>query len=312
MPQNNALYDVPLTKVSNKLVPHGFISEIILPEIKVAQTSGKIANYGNGHLRIVNTVHIGRGGYAHVESTTRSDDSYSIEDHGLEGIITKRDKSNVTRPYDAEIDKTDELTTHLWLGKEKSLADTLQNPAIITQGATLAGNAQYNNIGHADSNPLEDLLTAKGVMLDAIGAEPNVGIMGRKTFNALRSHAEIIDSFGFKYVRTGRLSEQELASALDLDFIHVGDAVYNSANQGQADVIAPVWGKDVIYAKIGKPALRQKVLGFEVSQAGTLKRKVNKWDMNSPIGAKGIAVSDNYDQLILNAECAYLIQDAIA
>lgn len=311
MSQNVALIDKFLTSASNMLLPAGYISEMILPAVPVQQTTGKIANYGNGHLRIVNTVHVGEGPYARVESITRDSDTYSIENHGLQGTITDEDFRNVEKPYDARIDETLALTTHLWLGKEKALADTLQDPSIITQGATLAGNAQYNNRDHADSDPIEDMQTARDTVLDAIGVSINTAIMSKKVFNALRFHAQLLNT-GYVQNRRGQLTGQELADVLEVDNIFVGEAVFNSAKQGQTAVIAQVWGKDLIYARIGPPALRQKVLGWEVRKAGTTPRSVVRKSNFTPVGSEEIAVTDNYDQLILNADAAYLLQDVIA
>ena len=311
MSQNTALIDKFLTNASNMLLPQNYISEMILPIVPRKQTTGKIANYGNGHLRIENTLHIGEGPYARVDSITRDSDTYSIENHGLQGTITDEDFRNVEKPYDARIDEAIALTTHLWLGKEAGLANILQDPAIITQNSTLAGNAQYNNRDHADSNPIEDMQTARDTMLDSIGQSPNAAVMSRKVFNALRFHAQLLNT-GFVQNRTGQLSGQELADVLELDQIFVGDAIFNSAKQGQAAVIAPVWGKDLIYVKIGKPALRQKVLGWTIIKSGTKPRQVQRKKNFTPRGSEEISVDDNYDQLILNAECAFLIQDAIA
>lgn len=312
MPQNTAITDKFLTNLSNKLVPKGFIAEMVLPIVPVVETTGKIANYGNGHLRIETTLHIGRGPYARVDSVTRSSDTYSLENHGLQATITDEDFRNVEKPYDARIDETDALTTHLLLEKEAGLANILQDPAIITQGITLAGNAQYNNRDHADSNPIEDRQTAGNTLLDIIGSEPNVAIMGRKVFNALRFHNQLIRSLGFADNRAGALSEAELAMALELEKIFVGDALFNSAKEGQADVIGPVWGKDLIYAKVGEPALRQKVLGFTMQKSGRAPRTVQREKNFTPRGSEELSVDDSYDQLILNAECGFLIQDAIA
>jgi len=312
MTQQNAIVDKLLTNVSNKLMPVGFIADQVLPSIKVKQTSGLIGKYGNEALRVTNTVHAGEGEYPRVDTVTRSSDTYNIVDHGLQGVITKRDFDNVEKPYDARIDETDNLTTRLTLGAEVALATALLDPLIITQGTILLGNAQYNNRSHADSNPVEDFQTAQNTIIDAIGMPANVAIMDRKVYNALRMHEDLLDSLGFKFNRNGGLTGQELAMALELDQILIGDSFYDSSKLGQTSIITRVWGKDIVLAKVGAPALRQKVLGFTFSSTGSSRRQVNRWSMNTPIGSEGLAVSDNYDQLILNAECAYLIQDAIA
>lgn len=312
MSQNVAITDKFLSGASNMLVPTGFIAESILPAVSVKETTGKVANYGNGHLRIENTVHTGEGPYARVDSITRGSDAYDIEDHGLQGTITDNDFRNVEDPYDARLDETLALTTHLALGKEKALADALQDPAIITQGATLTGNAQYNNRTHADSDPIGDMQTARDTVLDSTGTLINTAIMSTKVYNALRFHETLISSLGFTDQRPGALSRQELAQALELDNIFVGNAIYNSAKQGQTAVLANVWAKDLIYATIGLPALRQKVLGWEIRKSGTTPRQVVRQKNFTPVGSEEVAVTDNYDQLLLNATCAYLVQDVIA
>lgn len=312
MPQNNAITDKFLTNMSNKLVPTGFIAEQVLPIVPVKETTGKIANYGNGHLRIETTLHIGRGGYARVDSVTRASDSYSLENHGLQSTLTDEDFRNVEKPYDARIDETDALTTHLLLGKEVGLANILQDPAIITQGKTLSGNAQYNNRDHADSDPIGDRQDAGDALIDAIGSDANGAVMSRKVYNRLRFHAQLVRQLGFADNRTGGLSGEELATALEVDRIYIGDALYNAAKEGQTDDIQPVWGKDLIYIKTGTPALRQKVLGYTLVKSGRAPRVVQRMKNFTPRGSEEISVDDSYDQLILNAECAYLIQDAIA
>ena len=312
MPQNTAITDKFLTNISNKLTNKDFLTEKILPIVKVKETSGKIANYGNGHLRIETSLHVGRGPYPRVDSVTRSSDLYSLENHGLQATLTDEDFRNVEKPYDAKVDETDALTSHLMLEKEVGLATILQDPAIITHGKPLSGNSQYNNRSHADSNPLEDRRDAGKVMLASIGSEPNAVVMDDAVFGDLRVHEELLRSLGFADNRAGRLSEQELAKALDVDMIFVGKAIFNSAKEGQTDVIARVWGKDVIYVKVGRPALRQKVLGYTLQKTGRSSRVVQTMNNFTPRGSVELSVDDSYDQLILNAECAYLIQDAIA
>ncbi|MGR3220003.1 MAG: hypothetical protein ACUZ8H_09330, partial [Candidatus Anammoxibacter sp.] len=149
-------------------------------------------------------------------------------------------------------------------------------------------------------------------VLDATGTVINTAIMSTKVFNALRFHATLIRQLGFADSRPGSLSKDELARALELDNIFVGNAIYNTAKQGQTAVLANIWGVDLIYATIGLPALRQKVLGWEIRKSGTTPREVIRQKNFTPKGSEEIAVTDNYDQLILNATCAYLIQDAIA
>ena len=122
MSQIKAIVDKLLTNVSQMYVPEGYISEDILPNLKVKQKTGKIGKYGLNHLRIVNSKMGGRGKAARFEPIVRDSDLYSIESHGLEGLVTEDDYDNVEEPFEAESDETLGLTSTLWTAKEYAIA----------------------------------------------------------------------------------------------------------------------------------------------------------------------------------------------
>lgn len=310
--QQGAIVSKLLTNVSNGYFPTGFICEEILPAYPVAQTTGKVGKYSNNHLRIVNTLHTGKGPYRQLESITVSSDNYEIEDHGLHDIITDNDMRNFETPFDAEQDSTLALTLAHFIAKEYGLASVLQNASIITQGTTLSGNAQYSELGHDDSDPIGDKIVADNAIEAATGGPSNTAIMSMKTFRYLARHKKIIGALGFTATPPMGLSKEQVAQVLQVDRVLVSDAMYNAAKEGQADNLTPIWGKHIIYARIFKPELRQKTLGFEFRKSGTSPREVYKYTPTMPVKSRGVIVTDNYDQMILNAGCAYLIQSAIA
>ncbi len=67
--QQTAQVDKLLTEVSNKIVPDGFVSEEILPMVKVKQSTGKLGSYGSGHMRIVTTL---TGGKTNIHKLTHA------------------------------------------------------------------------------------------------------------------------------------------------------------------------------------------------------------------------------------------------
>lgn len=310
--QSGALVSKLLTTASNGYFPTGFIAEKILPAVYVPQTTGQIGKYSNNHLRIVNTVHTGKGPYRQLEAITVSSDTYDIEDHGIFDIITENDMRNYESPFDAEKDTTLALTLAHAIAKEYALASTLQNPSIVTNGTTLSGNAQYSALDHADSDPIGDKIAADNAIEAAVGAPSNTAIMSMKTFRYLSRHRQILAALGYTATPPMGVSAAQLATILQVDQVLIGDAQYNSAKEGQSDSLAPIWAKDIIYARILPPELRQKTLGYEMRKTGTSARQVFTYNPTMPVKSKGVIVTDSYDQLILNAGCAYLIQDAIA
>lgn len=311
MAQVAAIVDKLLTDVSQAYVPQGYISEMLLPELKVVQKTGKIGKYGLDFLRVLNTVMGGRGGARRIDSLTRSSDTYSVDSHGLEDIVTLDDYANVEQPFDAEKDSVMALMTALWLGKEKGLADALTSTSIITQNVTLSGTSQFSD--YTNSDPIGVTNTAKETIRAACGAPPNVALMDWKVANKLRYHPKILEALGFTQNRAGQLSDAELASALSVKKLLVADVMYNSAKEGQSDSLAAVWGKHIVFAVAPDSAAKmQKTLGYRVQLAGQSPRKVYKQSVINPPEAKSIICTDHYDMVLTDVACAYLIKDAVA
>lgn len=306
-----AQIDQLLTNVSSKYIPEGFISEQFMPMIQSAQYSGLLGKYGNNHLRIFNSLKGGESKYKRVETRQATTSRFQIEGHGLEGVVSKEDYKNYSKPFDAEKDETEGLTTSLYIEKEKMLADTVTDTAIITQNTTLAGTSQFSD--YANSNPLDIFKTARKTIRDACGKTPDTAAFDWGVFDVLRYHPQILDALGFKYDRPGGLGIEELAKALGLRRLLIADVVYNSAKEGQADALAPVWGKHIVFAVAPEKAAQYQVsFGYRIQLEGSQPRKVYKEAQFNPPGSTAILVEDEYDMFTSNVNAAYLIKNAIA
>jgi hypothetical protein len=311
MAQLKAQVDKLLTNVSAGYIPQGYISESIFPFVGVVQKTGKLGKYGNSHLRIENSVKGGRGAYRRVETMTRSTTSYDIDGHGLEGIVTPDDLRNVEQPFDAESDETVGLSTMLWLEKEKTIADALADTAVLTQNVTLSGTSQFND--YSNSDPVSSILTAKKAVKSGCGLPPNAAILSWEVAETLRTHPMLLDMLGFKFENAGALSDQQLARVFGVQKVYIGMATYNSANEGQSDSLANVWGKHIVLAVLPDQAAKFQVsLGYRFGYAGKTSRQVYKYDLNNPPESTGILCEDNYDYVLSNVGAGYLIKNAIA
>lgn len=309
--QLKGIVDPLLTNVSSAYIPDGCIAEKLLPQVKFAQYTGLLGGYGKGHLRIENTVVGGKGKYRQVSTITRTTTSFAIEGHGLSGLVTKQDYKNVKDPFDAEKDETMGLSTVLLLEKEKGLADTLTSTSVLTNYTTLSGTSQFSD--YANSDPLTVFKTGKLAVKDACGANVNTAVIPYNIAETLRYHPALLDVLGYKYARPGGLSNDDLANALKIEKVLVPDCYYNSAKEGQTDVLASVWGKDIVLAVIPNSAQKYQVsLGYQILLDGGQPRKVYKQSVFNPPEATEILVEDEYDMLISAASAGYLIKAAIA
>lgn len=309
--QMKGIIDPLLTDASSAYIPEEAIADKLLPGLKFSQYTGKLAGYGKSHLRIESTVIGGKGKYRMVESIARTTSGFEIEGHGLSGMVTKQDYKNVIDPFDAEKDETMGISTILLLEKEKGLADQLGNTAVLTQNTTLSGTSQFND--YTNSDPISKIVAAKAAIRNGCGAVANTVILEYNVAEVLRYHPQLLDLLGFKFARPGGLTDQELAKALGVQKVFIPNAMYNSAKEGQTDVLAPVWGKNVVFAVVPDIAQKYQIsLGYNIRLDGSAPRKVYKQPLFNPPGATEILVEDEYDMVLSDVTAAYLIKDAIA
>ncbi len=310
--QQVAQVDKLLSNVSNGLfLDEGYICEKLMPVIEVPETTGLMGKYGNGHLRIESSLMGGRMAAKRVEPITRTTDTYKLNHHGLEGIVTEEDYKNVSLPFKAEEDETRGVTSLLLQFKEYTLASALANTAVMTKNTTLSGQAQFSDF--QNSSPLGVSQDAAASIKQYSGMVPNTVIMSWEVLNKLKYHPEILSNLGFAANRAGILSVQDIARALDVQRVEIAMSTYNSAKEGQADVLAPIWGKHMIFAYLpASAAPYQKSLGYYLRLQGVGSRRVSKYNLNNPVGAKAILVDDYFQYMIADANCGYLVKNVIA
>ena len=309
MSQMTAIVDKLLTQASSAYIPEGYACEKILPEIRVEQKSGKLAKYGTNHLRIEQNYIGGRGEYRRVEAVSRSQSTYTVEGHGLEGLVTSDDKKNLSSPYEALRDEVLGLTTQLLIEKEKTLGDVLGNTSTMSQNTTLSGTAQWND--YTNSDPLGDASTARTAIQDGCGRPPNALIMSWQVWNQIRFSGKILDALGYKYNRGGGLSHDELAVAFGVDKLIISEVMYESAAEGQTSSLSPAFGKNAIFAVVPDRAAPYQVsLGYRIQQSAP--RKVYKYSVFNPPESTAILVEDSYDLFLSNVLAGYLIKNAVA
>jgi hypothetical protein len=309
--QMKAQVDKLLTNVSLQVPSQGLVADEVLPKLVVDQYTGLIGKYGEEHLRAENDLGGGRHEFRRVDPIDyKAGHGYSIEDHGLEDLVTKRDLKNIEDPFDAESDKVTGLTQKVMISKEIKIASLMTNTSILTKNVTLSGTSQFSD--YNNSKPLTVFKNAHQSHITELGIMANTAVMSLSTFNTLKYHPEILEKLGFNNVRAGLITKEELARAMDIDNLLIAQGIVNNAKKGQSKTIGSIWGKDIVfYFKPQGPAKGQISLGYKLNLRGEESRQVRKYYIDNP-GATAIIVEESYDYQITMPEAGYLIKNAIA
>ena len=304
--QQTAIIDKLLTNVSQMVRPYGYICDMLLPYLPSKQKTGKIAEYGTGHLRQISSRVGGDGEFKRVQPITRSNDNYEINSYGLYNNVTQDDYDNVEQPFQAETDEVIGLTSLIKMEKETALV-TLLNSA--SQGETLSGNMQFSNKA---ADPFEIIPKARNTVLRAAGVSPNTAIVPAEVYNVLTQHPMIREYYrgGATSATGGPVSMEDIKKLLQVERLLIPEVPVADEDGN----LSQLWGKHIYYLVAPKSAMKYQICyGYRMglrSRGG--KPVVYKFRTKNPPNGTQILVGDNYTFVESNPRCIYRLADAIA
>lgn len=296
-----------------------FIATKILPVFKVPETekAGDVYSYGKDALRIVDTAKATYGQYNKVNLRVEKTAAFNLKNYGLTGEVFEEDVKFAESPINARIDSTETIVQKLMLDMEQKLAIVATNPSVITQNVALAGADQWDE--YQTSDPFADIRAAVIAVKAGSSKRPNTLILGWDVFMTLTDHPLVRAQFPWAQEITKDMLEKKIGTIFGFKNVYIGEAQYNDSNLGATTQdLEFIWSKVAIVAYIeSAPKLKSRTLGWTFTSYAA--RRVRR--MSGPsIGIRHqeedledvITVNMRYDQVIVDADCAYLIYDVIA
>ena len=280
-------------------------------ETNTIQKSGKYAQYGKDNLRAYSDqLYRAPGVRAMSVDYSVSQGSYTCRERAAEKLVPDELMNNQDDPYDAKRDAVEVIMDNIWTNQELALSTTMSDSSILTNYTTLSGTSQWSD--YDNSTPISDIDTGISTMRTAAAIRPNTAVIPFSVWLKLKSHPDIREQLKYTGVM-GNISDDQLTTFLKgyfrLDKVLKGDAVYNSADEGQTDSLADVWGKHfwLTYSN-PKPTLMKATFGYTFTD---VSRKVDTY-REEPKVSDVVRVRYSYDQNIMDANLAYFIENAIA
>ena len=262
----------PLTNISVKYSFNEGIADQLAPSVKVKKRSDVYFIFDNNNLRLDETLRAS-GTHANEVSYNMSTSSYTLEEHALSQIITDEDRDNADAPLSMDIDVTEGLTEKLKIRREKMVADLAFTTTNWGNSHTIATATGLWSVGGVD--PLTDILTASGVILQSGHVRANRAVIGNDVYKDVRMNTATLTRI--QYTQRGIITEDILASLWDLDKVFVGRAAYESAAEGDpTQATAVFWEKHIlVYYAPKSPQLKtpSAMYNFVINE----QYRVKKW-----------------------------------
>lgn len=179
-----------------------------------------------------------------VEYHVNPDNRYQCKVVRVKVNLSAETISTYQAPLDPQRDASRLLARNIKIKKELDFNRQYFQPGVWTGFRGAANVVQDFDCSQAyskgqwnlaSSDPILDIQYCQDFMMSRTGYKPNVLLLSKDVWSALKNHPTIIERF--KYTQAGILTTQLIAAALDVDEIVVAEAVLNSAQEGQAKVM---------------------------------------------------------------------------
>lgn len=231
-----------------------YIADAVLPILGVAKEAATMSVTKRRNLTIPETKHANGATYNRVD-LYMDDMAYACVDHGLEGQITDRDREKYSSDFDAEVEKTQAIKIKMKLAREKRVKDLVFNTTTWT-GADLYTDNSGAPWDAAASAVIKQIQTAREKVRLNCGVPADSMIIGESAFINLLNNTEIKAKFPGATVITEAMMRAQMGAIFGIQNLIVGQAVYNSADEGLTFTGAEIWPDDyALVAVLGTDGL---------------------------------------------------------
>lgn len=242
---------------------------------------------------------------------------YQTREHALNHDVSWKERDAATKtgaPFRPYRRAATVVSAKLMLGREITIANMVRATANITQNATLSGTSQWSDYS-GTSDPLLNIRTGRNAIRASTGSLRGLlAVVPYSVFEILTYHPKVLDKMSTAGAKI--LSQDLLAQLMRVDKVIIPESIQNTANPGQTPVMADVWGKDVLLARVDTTDLDMQVtLGriFRLNweSTGGMQAEARRWteaDRKTDV----VEAAFEEDKRFIATDAAYLIKNAIA
>lgn len=304
---NQILSNVSIAYSNNE---NTLIADEIFPTVPVKFRTGIYFVYDKAKFHIVDDLRA-PGQQANVVTYGLSQVTYGpLLDHMLKQRIEDEIREQAVSPLDPDIDATNNVTERMILSKEYDAYAKCISSTHFTAAnkVTLTATDRWDD--YANSDPVDDVRVANDTIKAAlVGKSPNLMVITYEVFSVLRNHPMILERI--KYSQLGIITTELLSAVFGIKKIIVPDAMYNTANEAQTDVMAYLWGKNVwLFYTTARPGIRTISFGYTLQLKA---RQTLTWrDPNPDAFSDWVGVRQYYLQYVMAAAAGYWIATPIS
>jgi hypothetical protein len=297
----------------------GFIGTKVLVPVDVPKPTGTFGILPvEEMLKIRNTRRAPGAGYSRGEFKFETT-TFTCEEHGAEEPVDDKEAEMYSEYFVAEQIAAMRARRAVLSNYEARVAAAVFNTSTWT-GATLTTTVGTEWSNASSGKPVDDVNAAGNIMYENSGFYPNALVINRRVFRNLKNNAQVIDRItaagAGQAAKPGEISAELLAQVFDVDYVIVGGATKNGANEGQTASLSAFWSNE--YAMVCRIAtssdIREPCIGrtfhwaADGSSIGGTAEQYREEQTRSNI----IRVRHDVDELIIMPAAGHLLSNITA
>lgn len=246
--------------------------------------------------------------------------TYFCRKYAYHKDVMEEDRANADAPLTPDADATAFVVDKLLLNKENNWARKFFQAGIwehnYTGGTTAGANTIVYWDDYANSTPIENITAMATEQAEITGKRPNVMVMGRRAYDALKNHPDFLDRV--KYTQKGVVTTDLIAQMFDVDNVYIANAIQNTAQKGKDAEMSFILGNHVLLCYTTKsPQLKTATAGYTfvwtgLMGANALGGRINRFTMpHLGIGTERIECELAYDMKVIAADMGTFISNAV-
>jgi hypothetical protein len=295
-----------LENISVAYMPQGLVAQDVSPVVPVEKESDIYYVYSKDNLRIPSTIWAD-GDVVNRSVWNLSTATYNLTRHGLDDLVTDRQKSNADKAIKPEIDMTEALTGQIKLRWEFDLFSIINNLTNWANRTSLSSTLVWT-ANTTLSNPITFVDSATTSIRRRSGKKANTIVLSDSTFKAAKEHVSIVDRI--KYTSADSVTPGMLAGLFNVGKVVVSEAVKNDADEGIADSLSDIATDTAgIFYVEPSPGLKKPSAFYTFVKQG----QTNPWRVRTyrddPREGDVIEVSTFFQHKVVSSDCAYIINN---
>lgn len=298
-----------------------FVADKVFPAVPVAKQSDRYFMYkkedwfrDDAAERALGTE--SAGGDYDIDNTP----TYFCKKYAFHKDVFEEDRVNADNPLTPDQDATEFVVGKVLLRKENAWANTFFKRGVWeqdNQGKEYSSGQLYTYWDDYDhSDPIKDIDAMATNMAEITGKRPNTLTLGRRVYDALRQHPDILDRI--KFTQKGVITTELLAQLFDVERILVCNAIQNVAAKGQAAQMKFTMGNHALLSySVPAPGLKKATAGYTFTWTGlmgsnALGGRINRIPMpHLGIGTERIEAELAFDMRVVAKDMGAFIENAV-